>query len=97
MSAEKFAEIALDVCTPEGRTWLARITGRDGRFGVEREFVNAAVSNLSRSGMTGWKSYEVPDGVYESNEGRRRLGRRYWIVKDGEAVEASRVEALKAL
>lgn len=97
MSEERFTEIVLDVCTPEGKTWLAQITGGGGKFGVEREFVNAAASNLSRSGMTGTKTYVVSDGVYESNEGRGRLGRRWWIVRDGAATDVDRDEALAAL
>ena len=47
------ATIVLDVCTPEGNTWLARVTGSDKKFGVKRQFVNAVSSDLSKSGKTG--------------------------------------------
>lgn len=79
--------IHLDVCTPEGKTWLAEITGLGGQFGFLRSFVNATESNFSRSGMTGTKTYDVSDGVYESSEGRRRYGRRFWKVENGEVTE----------
>lgn len=74
------AEITLDVATMEGKTWLARITGLDKKFGLQREFVPAAARRLSKSGKTGSIEYLVEPGLYESNEGRRRLGRRYWRV-----------------
>lgn len=86
--------IHLDVCTPEGKTWLARVTGTDNQYGLSRDFVAAAGKDTSRSGRTGTATYEVGDGFYESNEGRRRLGRRYWLVKDGEAVEVERAQVL---
>lgn len=91
----EIAEIALDVCTPEGKTWLARVTGIGGRYGIERSFVHAASSSLSKSGRTGTMTYLVGNGLYESNEGRRRYGRRYWGVKDGEVTQLTLSE-LKA-
>ena len=91
------AELNLDIATMEGKTWLAELTGTDAKFGFRREFINTVEKITSRSGKTGTASYLVGDGVYESNEGRKRLGRRYWIVKDGEAREVDRAEALAAL
>ena len=90
----------------EGKTWLAELTGTDAKFGFRREFVNAVEKTTSRSGRTGTATYLVGPGVYESNEGRRRLGRRYWVVKVDEtigapgelvAVNVNRAEALAAL
>jgi hypothetical protein len=91
------AAIALDVCTPEGKTWLARVTGVDETFGFARHFVNSVERETSRSGRTGTFTYVVEDGIYESNEGRRRLGRRYWRVQDDEVTEIDRTAALEAL
>ncbi len=89
--------ISLDVCTPEGKTWLAEIVGTGGKFGIERDFINRISTNTSRSGRTGSYDYIVPDNcVLESNEGRRRLGRRYWIVAAGSVREVERDEALAA-
>jgi hypothetical protein len=85
-----WVEMDLDVCTPEGKTWLARVTGLGGRFGIEREFVNTIARDTSRSGRTGTYTYMICDGVYESNEGRRRYGRRYWLVKAGVITEIDR-------
>jgi hypothetical protein len=92
-------EIHLDICTPEGKTWLARITGPDARFGVNREFVNATTRDLSRSGRTGTVTYLVEPGVYERREGRRSLGHRngfFEVTGAGEIVAlASAQEAVK--
>lgn len=90
-------EIALDICTPEGKTWLAAITGTDPKFGFNREFVNAVTRNTSKSGKTGNAIYVVDDGIYESNEGRRRYGRRYWRVAAGAVTEIERDEVVAAL
>lgn len=89
--------IALDVCTPEGKTWLARVTGTDQTFGIAREFVNAAERDTSKSGKTGTLTYVVEDGIYESNEGRKRLGRRYWQVQGDEVTEIDRAAAPEAV
>jgi hypothetical protein len=67
------AEITLDICTPEGKTWLARITGPDPHYGVAREFIRPVSKVTSRSGRTGRCEYLVGPGVYERHEGRRSL------------------------
>lgn len=91
----------LDVCTPEGKTWCAQLHGRDKSApgGLARTFVRMIESNTSRSGMTGSYTYELDDGVYETNEGRRSLPRqrRFWIVTDGKATETDRAGALAHL
>lgn len=66
-------EIILDICTPEGKTWLARITGPDPRYGVAREFIRPVSKVTSRSGRTGRCEYLIEPGVYERREGRRSL------------------------
>jgi len=90
-------EMKLDVCTPEGKTWLACITGIGGPYGFQREFVNTIARDTSRSGRTGTYTYLVTDGFYESNEGRRRLGRRYWKVQNGVITEIDRADLIAAL
>lgn len=87
----------LDICTPEGKTWLALISGTDRQFGFDREFINPIEKSTSRSGKTGTATYVVGDGIYESNEGRRRLGRRYWRVADGEVAEIDRDQVMTSL
>lgn len=91
------AEINLDVCIPEGKTWLARVTGLGGKYGIEREFLGPIARNLSDSGKTGDAIYAVPDGIYESNEGRRRLGRKFWHVVDGHPDEINREQMIKIM
>jgi hypothetical protein len=93
------AEIVLDVCTPEGRTWLARITGPDDTFGVARDFVRATERNTSRSGMTGQATYVVGPGVYERREGRRRLAGNngfFRVTEDGDVVDLPDAKAALA-
>jgi hypothetical protein len=83
------AEIVLDIATYEGKTWLAVVTGVGGKYGIERTFVNAVRKDTSRSGATGSAVYVVDDGLYESNEGRKRLGRRYWRVQGDQVTEVA--------
>ena len=94
-------EILLDICTPEGKTWLARITGPDDRWGVDREFIHATERSTSRSGMTGTATYVVGPGVYERREGRRSLRGRngFFAVADDGKIEtlASAADALKRI
>lgn len=94
-------EIVLDICTPEGKTWLARITGPDPRWGVTREFIRAAERSTSKSGKTGFATYLVGPGVYERHEGRRNLRgyNGFFRVTEQGAVEplGSAEAALKAL
>lgn len=89
------AGLSLDIATDEGKTWLARVTGLGGKYGIEREWIHPIARNTSRSGRTGDAIYLVEDGVYESNEGRRRLGRRYWVVADGQVREVERDEMIR--
>lgn len=93
------AQIVLDVCTPEGKTWLARLTGLGGQFGVQRQFQHGR-SDLSRSGKTGSITYTVTDGIYESNEGRRSLRphqRKWWRVTGDQAAQITEADALAEL
>lgn len=89
------AEINLDVCTPEGKTWLACIVGTGGKYGLERDFMHRVGTSLSRSGRTGTVTFLVDDGVYEANEGRRKLGRSFYVVREGVARVVDRDEAVK--
>jgi hypothetical protein len=69
-------KIVLDICTLEGKTWLARITGPDPQYGIAREFLRAAERSTSRSGRTGTTTFLIGPGVYERREGRRNLSHR---------------------
>jgi hypothetical protein len=95
--ATTIAQLDLDICTPEGRTWLARIDGIVPSERLDRKFMRYHGRITSRSGMTGTASYLVGDGLYESNEGRRRLGRRYWAVTQGEIREINFAELSELL
>jgi hypothetical protein len=66
-------EVILDICMPEGKTWLARITGPDERWGVVRAFINPVSTSTSKSGRTGQATYLIGPGIYERHEGRRNL------------------------
>ncbi|SKO40283.1 hypothetical protein [Mycobacteroides abscessus] len=100
MTEAETARVVLDVCTVKGKTWLARITGIDEKFGMAREFVrwDRDGDHRSRSGMTGTLYYTISDGVYEGNEPRSsKRGRFYLIVEGGTEREVSKEEALAAL
>lgn len=71
--SESHTGLSLDLCTPEGKTWLARITGTDPQYGLARKFQRAASRVTSGSGKTGTVTYLVFPGIYERHEGRRRL------------------------
>ncbi len=92
------AQIALDVCTPEGKTWLAKVNGISSKkYGLNRSFIDAVDRDTSRSGKTGVYLYAVRAGIYESNEGRRRYGRRYWrVTDDGTVTEITLDDVLAA-
>lgn len=94
-------EIRLDVCTPEGKTWLARITGPDEQWGVVREWVRPVARDTSRSGKTGVYVYLAGPGVYERHEGRHRLeGNNGFFRIDGDGTVtplASAAEAVQAV
>lgn len=82
-------EIVLDICTPEGKTWLARVTGTDSQFGLARQFLHAAERSTSRSGRTGQATYLAGPGVYERHEGRRSLRHQngfFRVTEEGEVV-----------
>lgn len=92
--------IPLDVCSAKGKTWLARITGADEKYGLAREFVKVARGddNRSRSGMTGSITYRIGDGVYEGNEPRSgKWGRFFIVVSGGRFRLVEKDEALAAL
>jgi hypothetical protein len=92
------AKIVLNVCTPEGRTWLALLTGVGGKFGFDRDFINAASKDLSRSGKTGSMTFYITDdGIYQSNEGRKRLGKTFYRIEGDTVTEITEDEAVAAL
>lgn len=93
------AEVILDICTPEGKTWMARITGPDARWGVARQFLNPVDKNTSRSGRTGMATYLLEPGVYERREGRNRLRGNngfFRVTDDGEIVDLDSAKAALA-
>lgn len=83
--------------------WIARITGTDRKFGLQREFCRADRSGLSGSGRSGEIRFEVArPGVYEFRGFCVGSTARNWewtgfvrIGEDGEAVEISRDEAVR--
>lgn len=103
----EIARLTLDVCTPEGKTWCAKLVGLNPKFTFEREFINASEDNTTRSGRTGSKTYTlVEDGIYQSREGRRSLrgrdvrdhnGNRFYLVQDGDITIITQTEAIEEL
>lgn len=90
------AEVVLDICTPEGRTWLARITGPDPQHRVARDFLRADDWATSRSGRTGSATYLLGPGIYERHEGRRRLRGNNGFFRITTAGEVVQLESARA-
>lgn len=77
------------------KTWCAKLTGLDRRYGFEREFLGSCGSRQSRSGRTGAREYNITEnGWYEVAD---RDGRQYYRVQDGELKAVSRDEVVAAL
>ena len=79
--------------------WVARlVSGPDNT--LLREFLDPAEDRCSRSG-TGYRTYRLDPGVYESDRvvssSRGETERKYLIVREGEAIEINRLEALGAI
>lgn len=65
-------EVTLSFSKYDGRTYAARILGRDSKYGLAREFVAPVARSASRSGATGMRTYLLEPGVYELSERGRR-------------------------
>lgn len=96
----------------EGRPYVARITGRDPKYGLRREFVAASRRALSRSGATGTIEYVLYEpGVYEVggtrswklaemeryHRGTERSGARDYIVIAADGTITAVADAAAAL
>lgn len=59
-------ELELTVWANHGKTYVARLVGPHPKYKVEREFVDAHSSQVSRSGKNGTRWYRLPGpGLYE--------------------------------
>lgn len=76
-----------------GKEWVAEITGRHPKFGLNREFLKVVARNWSSTGRTGTTSFEVEElKLYEVNEPYK--GRRFVTVQEGQIREVSPEEAM---
>ncbi|WP_077297467.1 hypothetical protein [Virgibacillus pantothenticus] len=66
------------------KSWVARITGKDARFGFAREFVDP-VSSCSWDG----KEFELNNGIYEVCDGGER---KYIKVVNGQIINLRKSE-----
>jgi hypothetical protein len=61
------------------RPWVARVTGRDGQFGLRREFLSPATTEHG-----GTWTFEVGDGLYEyADRNSKGAERRYFALVSG--------------
>lgn len=93
-------EYSLSYSTYTGKTWLAKITGRDTKYGYSREFVSGR-RTASKSGKTGSYTYLLDEGLYEECERGERLYRIVFISpQSGEitigTIGSERAEAIAA-
>lgn len=86
-------EMELSYSVYEGKTWIARITGTDPKYGLAREFVPRIGRRSSRSGRTGHMYYSLDAGTYEVSErGKRRFIR---VGDDGSSEGVSRDQVVR--
>lgn len=69
----------------EKGSYVARIVGPHGRFGLDREFV--AGQTIKRSGRI---EYRLEPGWYESRSGRRDVS-HFCVTRSGEIVDVGRM------
>ena len=74
-------------CDPNKKTWVARITGLSGKFGLERDFV-ASVDARPMVGTTGKRGYVLDNGLHEVCE----KGERIFVSVEGESLLQLRKE-----
>lgn len=84
------------------KSWVARITGPDTRYGLTREFVVGArdYSRANAPRTRGvYTSYQLPDGIYEVNDPQSwsRVERYFLRVVNGEASPILMAEVLDAV
>lgn len=84
-----------------GRGWIAKITGRDPKYGLARAFL--AKRDVTGSGNT-YRDLEivieaVEGEVYEwsCQEAARRQEGGFWQVRDGKLVKITKADVLAAL
>lgn len=82
------------------KPWVARITGNNKQYGLEREFIHG-VRERSKSGKTSTTTVSLEEGLYEAGGGKshiRDLGRFFviWADKEG-GLKRSRIEPTRAL
>lgn len=88
----------LETTQKKYRTWVARITGADERFGLKREFVRPQMKDYSDANSTGSRGvyayYALSDGIYEINSRETwKRSRRYFVrVSNTEITEITREE-----
>jgi hypothetical protein len=89
--------------SPNRRPWVARITGKDSRFGLRREFMVGRMDSRDANavGSRGiFRVYELDEGsMYEVRELTGWTSeRRYFVRADlGKAIEIDRGEVERAL
>lgn len=98
----RWADVARYLRLP-GQPWVARITGRDPRYGLAREFVQgqrdyAEASSTGARGIVVW--YQLEDGgIYEIHEllSWKRDRRYFCRARRGQVVEITREEVERCL
>jgi len=68
------------------KSWVARITGKDARFGFARDFVEP----LTKCTVDG-KDFELTNGIYEVCDGGER---KFIKVDDGQAINICKSEVV---
>lgn len=68
------------------KSWVAKVTGEDTKWGFQREFVEAK----------GYGIYDLEDGVYNIKDASRN-DQQYFVIANGQATEIEKEEVLSNL
>lgn len=68
------------------KSWVAKVTGKDAKFGFAREFIDAV----------GYGVYNLEDGVYNVKDASKSE-QQYFVIANGQATEIEKEEVLSNL
>lgn len=91
------ATIARTETAYAGKAWIARISGRSAKYGLQRDFLAKRDVSVSRTNTYRTIEFLVPldeEALYERScqESARRNERRYYQVRGGVLVQIDRTE-----
>jgi hypothetical protein len=100
---QKMTAITIKKHVYDGKFWVARITGRDPKWGIARDFVPHK-RDVTKCRSNVYRDIEIDvqviDGaIYEwyAQESSRRIERGFWAVRNGELTPIDRATVMASL